>query len=62
MTKCAKCNEIIGPSAPVYKASRGFVDLDGNFLDDESIVVHIDCYHDYMFNPFGTLEEIIKEN
>ena len=62
MTKCKKCSKIIGPSAPVYKASRGFVDSDGSFFEDESIVVHIDCYHDYTFNPFGTLEEIIRNN
>ena len=32
MIKCPKCKELIGPSAPAYKASRGFVDKDGNFV------------------------------
>ena len=62
MIKCPVCQELISPNAPTYKCSRGFVDSDGSFFEDESIVVHIDCYHDYMFNPFGTLEEIIKNN
>ena len=44
MIKCPKCKELIGPSAPVYKASRGFVDEKGNFYEDEGIVVHIDFY------------------
>jgi hypothetical protein len=60
MTKCRKCKEIVGPSAPVYKASRGFVDENGNFHDDESVVFHIECY--YSFDPFGAIEESIKTN
>ena len=50
MTTCAKCNEIIGPSAPVYKASRGFVSKDGTFYEDEGIIFHMECHHSY--EPF----------
>lgn len=57
MVTCFKCREIIGPSAPVYKASRGFVDKDGNFFEDVKVIVHIECAHDYIFNPFDALEE-----
>ena len=62
MISCHKCKKLIGPSAPAYKASRGFVDEEGTFYEDEAIVVHIDCYHDYTFEPFHALEEIIKNN
>ena len=61
MIICPKCKEIIGPTAPVYKASRGFVDIDGTFHDDESVVVHMECHSDYTYNPFEHIEEIIKE-
>jgi len=54
MTTCEKCKELIGPSAPVYKASRGFVDKDGSFFEDESIVFHMECYHSY--DPFEAIE------
>ena len=55
MTICEKCKELIGPSAPVYKASRGFFSKDGSFYEDEVVVFHIECYHS--FDPFGVLEE-----
>jgi hypothetical protein len=32
---CDKCKELIGPSAPIYKASRGFLSGDGGFFEDE---------------------------
>ena len=61
MIQCPKCKELIGTSAPVYKAARGFVDKDGNFYEDESVIVHIDCYYEYTFNPFEVLEQIMKD-
>ena len=61
MIKCPKCKELMGPSAPVYKASRGFIDADGNFLEDESVVMHIECCNSYTINPFDILETRIKE-
>ena len=61
MIKCPRCKELIGPSAPVYKASRGFVDGKGNFYDDEGIVMHIDCYYDFTYDPFEAVEQRIKE-
>ena len=60
MTTCAKCNEIIGPSAPVYKASRGFVSKDGTFYEDEGIIFHMECHHSY--EPFEELEYRIKNS
>jgi hypothetical protein len=54
MTICEKCKELIGPSAPVYKASRGFVSKDGSFYEDESVVFHMECYHSY--DPFEAVE------
>lgn len=62
MIKCPKCKEIIGPSAPVYKASRGFVDCDGFFYEDESVVLHIECSYSYSVNAFDILETRIKES
>jgi len=62
MIKCPKCKELIGPSAPIYKASRGFIDADGIFFEDESVVVHIECSYDYTVNPFDILETRIKES
>lgn len=55
MTICDKCKELIGTSAPVYKASRGFVGEDGEFYQDESVVFHLECNHSY--NPFEHIEE-----
>ena len=60
MIKCPKCKEIIGPSAPVYKASRGFLAADGFFHEDERVIVHIDCSYDYTINPFDILEDRFK--
>ena len=62
MKKCSKCKEIIGPSAPAYKASRGFVGENGTFHNDEYVVVHIECYYHYTYDPFQQIEEIIKES
>ena len=60
MIKCPVCDELIGPSAPVYKCSRGFVDLDGVFIDDSSIIFHKECSD--LKEPYGELEEDIKNN
>ena len=46
MIKCKKCGELIGHSAPIYKASRGFLGEDGTFHEDESVIIHMDCYYD----------------
>ena len=59
MIKCPKCKELIGPSAPVYKTSRGFVGEDGSFFEDESVIMHEECYYDYTINPFDFLEDKI---
>ena len=39
-----------------------FIDIDGVFHDDESVVVHIDCMYNYTYDPFTELEEKIKNN
>ena len=59
MTRCAKCKELIGGSAPAYKASRGFVDGDGIFYDDVVAIVHMECLS-HTFNPFEYIESKIK--
>ena len=51
---CDKCQELIGPSAPIYKASRGFVSEDGGFFEDEAVIFHVECYHSY--DPFEHIE------
>ena len=61
MIKCPKCKEIIGPSAPAYKASRGFIDSDGIFHEDEAVIAHMDCSYDYTLDLFNVLEERLKE-
>ena len=40
MIKCPVCKELIGPSAPVYKVSRGFVDSEGIFYADAEVIYH----------------------
>jgi hypothetical protein len=57
---CSKCKELIGPSAPIYKASRGFLSRDGGFFEDEAVVFHTECYHSY--NPFEHIEEKLFNN
>jgi hypothetical protein len=54
---CDKCKELIGPSAPIYKASRGFLSGDGGFFEDETVVFHTECYHSY--DPFDHVEQKI---
>lgn len=60
MIKCEKCKELIGHSAPVYKASRGFIGADNVFHEDESVIFHMECYHSY--DPFGIIETKIKNS
>ena len=62
MIKCPKCKELIGPSAPCYKASRGFLDEDGIFHEDEAIIMHMECYYDFTYEPFSEIEKKIKDN
>ena len=62
MIKCSKCNELIGPTTPCYKASRGFADKDGVFYEDESVIMHMECYHHYTYDPFNDIETKIKNS
>jgi hypothetical protein len=61
MIKCEKCGELIGQSSPVYKASRGFLGEDGIFHEDESVIIHMDCYFSFTYDPFNAIETKIKE-
>ena len=60
MKKCPACNKLISPSALSYKASAGFLDIDGVFHDDAVIIIHTECL-DYTFNPFEEIEKNMKE-
>ena len=60
MVRCPSCKELISPSAPSYKCSRGFVDADGVFHDDATVVFHIDC-SDFV-EPYVMIEKHIKES
>ena len=59
---CDKCKEPISASAPIYKASRGFLSEDGGFFEDLytsmiqgfDVVFHSECHHSY--NPFEHIE------
>tara|TARA_R100001594_G_scaffold13276_5_gene28775 strand:+ start:5790 stop:5978 length:189 start_codon:yes stop_codon:yes gene_type:complete len=62
MTKCPACSELITPNCTVFKASIGFIDLDGNFFEDKCIVIHRECNYDYLFNPIEKLENDIKNS
>ena len=60
MTICPQCKKVIGPSAPAYKASRGFLAEDGSYYEDESVVFHKECYHS--FDAFAEVEYRIENN
>ncbi len=62
MIKCPRCKDLIGPSAPVYKAARGFIDKEGNFYEDESVVIHMDCYYEFIYDPFEAIEQNMKDS
>ena len=60
MIKCPVCQELISINAPTYKCSRGFVDKNGYFLEDISVVFHQECSD--LLEPYGLLEEYIRDN
>jgi len=60
MIKCPVCQKLISINAPTYKCSRGFVDKDGYFLEDASVVFHQECSG--AIQPYALLEEYIKDN
>lgn len=60
MIKCPCCGELITPNCTVYRASTGFVDTEGLYYEDASVLVHQECYYDYLYNPFDKLEEDYK--
>lgn len=62
MIKCTVCKELISPSSVSYKASSGFVNLDGSFHEQDSIIVHVECHHDYFYNAFEELEHLAKNS
>ena len=60
MIKCPVCKELIGPSAPVYKVSRGFIDNEGIFYADTEVIYHQECSDS--IEPYSTLEEDLQNN
>jgi hypothetical protein len=61
MIKCSVCEKLIGSTSLSYKASAGFLDSDGVFHEDSIVIIHRDCYHDYMYSPFEDIERRMKE-
>ena len=62
MMTCPACKELITPNSSTYKASSGFIDLEGNYFEDKNIIVHRDCCYEYLYNPFDELEEDLKNS
>jgi len=60
MTKCACCGELIPRTSMSYKISSGFIEKDGNFIEDAKILVHPEC--SYLIEPFHLLEKTLKES
>ena len=59
MINCPVCQKPISPSTLSYKASAGFLDIDGVFHEDAIVIIHRECHSNYLFNPFDKLEEDI---
>jgi len=57
MTKCPVCKELVSSSSVSYKASSGFLDSDGVFHEQDSVIIHRECYYNYLYSPFEILEE-----
>ena len=60
MVECPVCNRLITSSVMSYKTSSGFLDEDGIFHEDVSVVVHFECSND-SFNPVEAIEKSMKE-
>jgi len=60
MIKCPSCKELIGPSAPVYRVSRGFIDSEGMFYVDVEVIYHQECSDS--IEPYSVLEEDLINN
>ena len=60
MTKCYNCKKIIGPSSVSFKYVRGFLNEDGSFFEDATIIVHAECSQN--INGPEELERIVKES
>mgnify|MGYP001243571505 CR=1 FL=1 len=61
MIKCPICKELISPSSLSYKISAGFLDGDGVFHEDVSLVVHKECQSNWVYNPFEEIEKDMKD-
>ena len=60
MIKCPVCKELLSPNAPTYKVSRGFVGIDGLFVEDVSVVFHQECSD--LIAPYPILEEDLQNS
>ena len=61
MIKCKVCKELIGPSSPIYKISRGFIQ-DEILIEDANLIIHLDCYGYTVGDIAQILEAKIKEH
>ena len=61
MINCPVCQKPISPSTLSYKASAGFLDIDGVFHEDAKIIVHAECQNSYTYDVFNKLEQDMKD-
>lgn len=61
MINCPVCKEPITSSSMSYKASAGFLDEDGVFHEDVSIILHVGCHQEYTYDPFVKIEQDMKD-
>ena len=44
-----------------FKISSGFLNEDGSFQEDVTLIVHSECIMDYNFHPFSIIEKKLKD-
>ena len=44
-----------------FKISSGFLNTDGTFQEDVTIIIHSECASDYSFDAFATIEKKLKD-
>jgi hypothetical protein len=60
MLKCTCCKELINTTTNSYKVSSGFVDEEGNFVEDVNFVIHPECSN--LIEPFQEIELLLKRS
>jgi hypothetical protein len=61
MITCPACKQLISHSSLSFKTSAGFLNPDGSFQEDVKVIIHSECAHNYLYNPFTKLEEKLKD-